>query len=236
MKHLLLIIFLGVLSASPAEAQTSPGQEVFFQRLALFIQAFDNPQLENRDYQAKVFNPVLFNLNKFAQEYPRSRFADDAQGFPLLMLFIGMAVDGKASQGAEKILETMQLFVNKYPDGRFEDETLKAAGEHGSLGIYRAGRDQLLSYMRGLLAMGVKDYPRALAEYSSLKDTIDFSRDTTVDGVLSSEVYHGIIIPYIRLKRLNQAKAAADEAAARFPQYTWPAKVLTLIKALQNKL
>lgn len=221
-----------VLSTDGETADRShdnPNEErVFLERLSLVLKQ-DSEDLNKIEKNAD-------NLTKFALEYPNSRFADDAQIIPVFMSFIG-AASHQDKKGAEFFIPYVERVTKTFPGGVIEQETVNKLEE--ILGTNRTGaflipNNKMATYMRGFLAFEIKEYGKAIENYSLLKDAQIFDKDKTEDGNLAGEIYGTLISANIKLKRFEDARTIVNEATAKFPNYKWPAKWLNVVNNLSS--
>lgn len=168
LKVLVLCVCAVVFIFSLSVARADDAAE-YAKRLSEFI-TYSNKQ----GITEAALKPYYNKLVNFSNEYPNSRFADDATYIVWMMEFISatMVQNIDLSYLNEQI-RRMEKFVKKYPDGKIEDLTSttahKVLGEQSFGIILGLPYQYLVEFMEANKAFVMRDCRATVELYSSLK-------------------------------------------------------------------
>jgi tetratricopeptide (TPR) repeat protein len=196
----------------------SDHKDIFEERLSQFVNN-SKAVLEHSSLTSKEVVTATKSSNElwnFSDDYPNSRFADDARHVVSMIMFLG-ALGVNSKDKAEKWIEKMQELVSRYPDGRIEDFTIAKFKFWFPYGYTHESipYSYIVTYMKGFSGVVFKDYDSVINNFEFLKDKLDYSKDKT--GLIASEIYTYLVLNYAQLGRTEKAKRIAKEAIERFP-------------------
>jgi outer membrane protein assembly factor BamD (BamD/ComL family) len=206
-----LIFFL---SASRAYCAVDDGQ-VYAKILTGLLRVSSQDASEE---QVKLLNDSRQAFYRFADEHPRSIYADDSRFIYCLVEFIGaLMVPPRDMDNANEMISLMDQTVQKYPGGRIEGLTYdilkKELGDQAVGGSFYMPYGRIVEYMQALMASQTRDYKSAAVRYSRLIDRMRPFSDENV----AMEIYVPLYIAYLRMGKDRDARALADEVSGAFP-------------------
>jgi hypothetical protein len=157
-------------------------------------------------------------FQRFADDHPRSIYADDARFVYSLVEFMGaLMVPPRDIESADQMIYLMDRMVRDYPGGRIEESTYailrRELGDQSVGGSFYIPYNRIVEYMQALKASQTRDYRNAIAGYSKLKEELAPIDDERV----AMEIYVPLYIAYARSGRSANARALVAEVAEAYP-------------------
>jgi len=206
-KISLMFVCLLVIFSNICFAEGDNDKAIFEDRLYKYLTAPGVPDFSISEQQIIAAN----NLRKFSEEYPDSEYADDS--LYLLIIFV---------TSFNKDVIALEQLVNKYPNGKIEDFTLKFIED--KLGKLGPGPSEL--YMPYALAlifckgeksfMTEKNYSEAIKYFSEFISNADEKNPQIMKAVHFA--YTCLVISYRNLDRKNEGEGIKNKAIALFPE------------------
>jgi len=204
----LLVCLLITLSFSQAFCQTD--EEEFKERLARFTgyieekSKIENPSKEDINKGEDYFN----SLTQFANQYPTSKYADDAE---FLSLFTHNA--------QEPDPESWERFAKKYPSGKLEDLTLQYLEKMNAVSFETyLPYDLMPLEARIMKSLFAKDY-QAVIDYSAeFLKRVDFTDNRLKTARGASFIFARALISCKKLGERDEYERLLKQAVIVFPE------------------
>ena len=131
-------------------------------------------QVSSRDAsveQIQQLNDARQAFQRFADDHPRSIYADDSRFVYSLIEFMGaLMVPPRDIDGADQMIALMDSMVRAYPDGRIEELTYsilrRELGDQAVGGSFYIPYNRIVEYMQALKASQTRDYSNAITRYT----------------------------------------------------------------------
>ncbi|HQO37580.1 MAG TPA: hypothetical protein PLP56_00785 [Candidatus Omnitrophota bacterium] len=221
-----------VCFAAAAAAVLSDRQE-YVERLGDLLRA---GQMEQGERRVNAVQEARQAFMRFADDHPRSVYADDSRFVYSVIEFMGAAlVPPRDMDTARQMIMMMDRTLERYPDGRLEPETYsileRELGQEGLAGVFYMPYGCVVEYMQALTCSATRDHRSAIERYNRLKRCLA----PIVDERVAAEVYIPLYHAYLSSERSADAQAVADEAARLFPGSELEKILGTVLKEKENR-
>ena len=161
--------------------------------------------------RAKDVGYTISRLRYVADKHPKSRWADDAQRI-IADLSIGL--------GPEKVMNEYQTIIEKFPDSKIEEWTLKNCTFTSFLKWIDkiSSADEAQAQIALIYLVNLKDYKKAIEESQKIINTYSnvTSADKDILGFVAFQ-YNTIAVSYKKLGDLKKAEETYQTIIDRFP-------------------
>ncbi len=213
-KYIFILItaFIIFVSSGHPDVAAAGDKDDFDKRLTAFLTTSISPKSAEVDIKL-----AAEDLIKFSSSYPKSQFANDAIILPTLILFVGASSQGDR-EAAQAYIKRVQAVADKYPGGALNDFTCERwrelLGQQSSGAVFIPYK-YLPAYMRGSLAMDLRNFQDIIDNFQILTQDLDFKKDAS--GMLAYEVYTPLLVAYRYLGESEQFDNTIKEARKKFP-------------------
>lgn len=193
-------------------------------KFSKILQKEDYERLKSKSWVRK-FDRMIESYGKIVTEHPKSRWADDAQYCLAYSYFI--------YGNWNKEIEGLKKFINKYPNAKFEDWTVKESDKVPIFPIssksYRGELYAYTQYKIGFVYYAYKkDYGHAIVEYNKVIDNYPQSHRAALS-------LSGIERCCRKLQDYQPALEAYQKYLAIRPKTKWHANVERLFENIKAK-
>ncbi|MBF0484847.1 MAG: hypothetical protein HQL25_09105 [Candidatus Omnitrophica bacterium] len=167
----------------------------------------------SKDWENLIKKDVQ-GFGDFAQKFPSSHFANDAQ---FLSFYLSVDFVAGSKEKRMEMLKKVKEFVLSHSDWQLSDWTReKFRAIHYLSAAFLMPNNCLGVFIEAQESLQNQDFLKACEKFSFLKDNLDFSKD--IDGVLVYEVYGSLSHFYRKLNKSDEADSILKEGLKRFPQ------------------
>lgn len=221
---LFLVVILGIPILSFAEADDY--KDIFAERLVraynsyrkwskelLMHYAYDEPDEATIRMSTAEAEKLCDDLWNFANEYPSSKFADDAKRVAIDLSYVISSSDIKQQSWLKK----MEEFAARSPDGKLDDFTIQEIDPYRTDGNNLMPNSVLLLSWQASNTFLTKDFESAVKYSSLFKDKIEQINDPS--GVLARQKKGNYMLLGRSYKKMGKPDAAINifkEAESKF--------------------